>query len=72
MDRRLLLELFGLELVPNLPYLSLTISRSSLRFYRLLRRDEEGAAEGVTWGASSAASYAVLAQVGSYLGSKAN
>lgn len=71
-DQRLLLELFGLELVPNLAYLSLTISRSSLRFYRLLRRDEEGAAEGVTWGASSAASYAVLAQVGSYLGSKAN
>jgi hypothetical protein len=40
-DQRVLLELFGLELVPNLVRLFLAIPRSSLHLYRLLRQDEE-------------------------------
>jgi hypothetical protein len=69
-DQRLLSELFGLELVPNLMRLLAAISHSSLRFYGLLRRDEEVAANGVSRALLPAVRYAVLAQVGNYLGVK--
>jgi rhamnosyltransferase len=69
-DQRVLLELFGLVLVPNLVRLLLLITRSTLHLYRLLRRDEEVAAEGVLWPMLLAAKYAVTAQVGNYLGAR--
>ena len=69
-DQRLLLELFGLELVPNLVYLPLAISRSSLYLCRLLRRDEEAAGKGMLWATLPAVRYAVLVHVGNYLGTK--
>jgi hypothetical protein len=40
-DQRLLLELFGLKLVPNLVYLFLAIRRTFLHLYHPLRRDVE-------------------------------
>ena len=67
-DQRVLLELFGLELVPNLLRLLLAISRSTLHLYWLLRRDEEAAATGILRSMSLALKYAVPAQVGNYLG----
>ena len=69
-DQRLLLELFGLELVPNLVYLLLAVSRSSLHLYRLLRRDEEAAAKGMLRATLPAVRYAVLVHIGNYLGIK--
>ncbi len=69
-DQRILLELFRLELTPNLVRLLLNISRSSLHLYRLLRRDEEAAARGILWSALVAARYAVTAQTGNYLGAR--
>lgn len=71
-DQRLLSELFGLELVPNLMRLLPAISHSSLHFYGLLRRDEEVAASGLIRALLPAVSYAVLAQVGNYLGVKSD
>jgi rhamnosyltransferase len=68
MDQRVLVELFGLELVPNLPYLFLAIPRSSLHLYRLLRQDRELAAKGALLLGLLAMKYAVPAQVGNYLG----
>ena len=69
-DQRILLELFGLELVPNLVYLFLAISRSSAHLYRLLRQDEEVAAKGALWAMLLAARHAVPAEIGNYLGVK--
>ena len=69
-DQRVLLELFGLELVPNLARLFLAIFRFSLHFYRLLRRNEEIAAKGALWSMLPAVKYAIPAQVGNYLGGK--
>jgi rhamnosyltransferase len=69
-DQRLLLELFGLEPVPNLVRLFLAILRSTLHLYRLLRRDEELAAEGTLRSMILAVKYAVPAQAGNYLGAK--
>jgi rhamnosyltransferase len=70
LEQRLFSELFRLKLVPNLAYLFLAIFRSSKRLYGLLRRDMEGAAKGSPWAMSLAASYAVPAHVGYYLGAK--
>lgn len=67
-DQRVLLELFGLRLVPNLVRLFLGIPHSSLHLYRLLRQDEELAAKGMLLLALLAVKYAVPAQVGNYLG----
>ena len=69
-DQRVLLELFGLRLVPNLIRLSLAIPRSSLHLYRLLRRDEELATKGRVWLALLSLKYAVPAQLGNYLASR--
>jgi rhamnosyltransferase len=69
-DQRVLLELFGLETLPNLLRLFLAIPRSSLHLYRLLCRDEEAAARGALRLALLAVKYAVPAQVGNYLGVK--
>ena len=69
-DQRILLELFGLELVPNVVRLLLAILRSSLRLYRLLRQDEEVAVRGALWSILLAVKYAVPAQLGNYLGAK--
>jgi rhamnosyltransferase len=70
MDQRVLLELFGLRLVPNLVRLFLGVSRSSLHLYRLLRQDKELAASGALLLFLLAVKYAVPAQVGNYLGVK--
>lgn len=70
MDQRVLLELFGLKLVPNLAHLFLSIPRSSLHLYRLLRRDKELAAKGALLLVLLAVKYAVPAQVGNYLGAR--
>jgi len=69
-DQRVLLELFGLTGVPNLRRLFRAVSRSSLRLYRLLRQDEEGASRGRVWLALLAVRYAVPSQVGAYLGAR--
>jgi rhamnosyltransferase len=69
-NQRVLVELFGLKGVPNLRRLFRAISRSSLRLYRLLRRDEEGASKGMLWLALLAVRYAVPSQVGAYLGAR--
>ena len=70
MDQRVLLELFGLSLVPNLAHLFLGIARSSLHLYRLLRREKELAASGALVLVLLAVKYAVPAQVGNYLGAR--
>jgi rhamnosyltransferase len=69
-DQRVLLELFGLRLVPNLIRLFLAIPRSSVHLYRLLSRDEELAAKGTLWLALLSLKYAVPAQLGNYLASR--
>ena len=69
-DQRVLLELFGLKGVPNLMRLFRAVSRSSLRLYRLLRQDEEGADRGRLWLALLAVRYALPSQVGAYLGAR--
>jgi rhamnosyltransferase len=69
-DQRILLELFGLKLVPNVIYLFLAIYRYSLDIYPPLRRDREMVTKGVLWTILLTAKYAALAQVGNYLGVK--
>lgn len=69
-DQRVLLELFGLELTPNLVRLFLTIPRSTLHLYRLLRQDAGLAEGGTPRHMLLAIKYAVPAQVGNYLGAK--
>ncbi len=69
-DQRILLELFGLALVPSLARLPLAIARSSLHLYRLLRKDDELAAKGASRLMLLALKYAGPAQVGNYLGAK--
>jgi rhamnosyltransferase len=69
-NQRMLSDLFGLELVPNLAYLLLAISRSSLHLYGLLRRDQEAAKGGKPWAVLLAVRYAALSQIGNYLGTK--
>ena len=68
MDQRVLLELFGLKLVPNLALLFLAIPHSSLHLYRLLRQDRKLAAKGGLLLMSLSVKYAVSAQIGNYLG----
>src|ERR671932_769306 len=48
-DQRLLLELFELELVPNMAVPLLAILRSTVHLYRLLRQDRELADRGAPW-----------------------
>ncbi len=69
-DQRLLSELFGLRLAPNLKRLLVRIYHSSRDLYRLLRRDEAAAKRGAPWAAAVALRYAVLSQIGNYLGAK--
>lgn len=71
-DQRVLLELFGLELAPNLPRLLLAAARSSVHLYRLLQGDKEAAAQGRSRLALLAVGYAVCAQAGNYLGCKSD
>ncbi len=69
-NQRLLLELFELNLTPNLERLFARTSRFSWHLYRLLRRDEKALAKGVLWAMSRAVRYAIVAEVGYYLGVK--
>lgn len=69
-DQRVLLELFELELVPNLAFLLPAVFRSSVHLYRLLRQDKEATVRGTPHLAWLAVKYAVPAQVGNYLGVK--
>ena len=70
MDQRVLLELFELELVPNIAVLLLAILRSTVHLYRLLRQDSGLTDRGTPWLVWFAVKYAVPAQVGNYLGVK--
>jgi rhamnosyltransferase len=67
-DQRVLLELFGIKGVPNLGRLVKAISRATVRLYRLLRQDEEGASRGRLGLALLAVRYALPSQIGAYLG----
>lgn len=69
-DQRVLLELFGIKGVPDLRRLVRAISHSSLRLYRLLRQDEEGASRGRLGLALLAVRYALPSQIGAYLGAR--
>jgi rhamnosyltransferase len=71
-NQRVLSELFGLELVPDLKHLLVRIHRSSVYLYGLLGRDEEAAAKGPLRVALLAVRHAVPAQIGSYLGVKSD
>jgi glycosyltransferase involved in cell wall biosynthesis len=72
-DQRILLELFGLELVPNhLVFLPLAIAHSTVHLYRLLLRDEEAAIKGILWAMLLAGRRAILVHVGNYLGVKSD
>jgi GT2 family glycosyltransferase len=70
LDQRMLLELFELALAPTLERLFVRTRRSSVQLYHLLCRDEEAAARGPLWAALVAVRYALLAQIGNYLGVK--
>ncbi len=67
-DQRMLLELFGLSLAPNLERLFVRIYRSSAHLYGLFRQDEEAAVQGKLWAVLLALRHAICAQVGNYLG----
>jgi rhamnosyltransferase len=69
-DQRVLGQLFGLKEVPNLGRLLLAAAGSSLRLYRLLREDVEGASRGRVWLAMLAVRYALPSQLGAYLGAR--
>jgi rhamnosyltransferase len=69
-DQRVLLELFGLKMVPNLAHLFLATARSTVHLYRLLRQSEEVAAVGALLLMLLAVRYAVTSQIGNYLGAR--
>lgn len=69
-DQRLLLELFGLVLVPNLLRLPLAVGRTAAHLYRLLARDEELRKRGTLRLALLAIEYAIPSQIGTYLGAR--
>lgn len=60
-DQKILLELFGLRVAPNLPFLIPAAIRSSAQLYRLLRRDGMSAGPRSLW---LAIEHAVPAQMG--------
>jgi rhamnosyltransferase len=68
-EQWLLLDLFGLALVPNLMRMLLNVLRSSAHLYLRLRR-EEGSEVGAPRCALLAAKYAFFSQIGAYLGVK--
>ncbi|HZC84640.1 MAG TPA: glycosyltransferase, partial [Rubrobacter sp.] len=68
-DQRVLDELFGASLVPNLPRLILGIPYATIHVYSLLRR-EEPAPEKRPKLLFEAATYALASQLGAYLGCK--
>jgi rhamnosyltransferase len=68
-EQGLLLDLFGLALVPNLMLLLLNVLRSSAYLYLRLRL-VEGTEGRVLWCALLAAKYAFFSQTGAYLGAK--
>lgn len=66
-DQRILLELFGLVIVPSLVRLLPTALRTALNLYGRLRTSE-GVSIGRFRAAMAALTYAVPAQIGNYLG----
>ena len=70
-NQRLLLDLFGLALVPNSVSLLLNVLRSSAFLYRRLRMDAK-AQGGPSRFALLAGKYALYSQVGAYLGVKSH
>lgn len=68
-EGQVLLDLFGLALVPNLAVLLLNVLRSSAHLYLRLRRDEK-AAGGTPRLVLLAIRYAVCSQTGAYLAVK--
>jgi hypothetical protein len=70
-NQRLLLDLFGLALVPNSASLLLNVLRSSAFLYRRLRMDAK-AQGGPSRFALLAGKYALYSQVGAYLGVKSH
>ena len=68
-NQRVLLDLFGLELVPNLAALPLNVLRSAAYLYlRLLREEKEG------WlrAAPPALVHALSSQIGTYMGARSH
>ncbi len=66
-NQRVLLDLFGLELVPNLAALLLNVLRSAAYLYlRLLREEKEGLLRAVPL----ALVHALSSQIGTYVGAK--
>jgi rhamnosyltransferase len=68
-EQRLLLDLFGLAVVPNSASLLLNVLRASAYLYRRLRGDEKAIKEAPRL-ALLAARHAVFSQSGAYLGAK--
>jgi rhamnosyltransferase len=66
-DQMYLIEIFGASLVPNLLHLALTIPLAALRVYGILRRESP---EKRMAHLRTALEFAVMAQVGAYLGCK--
>jgi rhamnosyltransferase len=70
-DQRLLLELFGLALVPNSVSLLLNVLRSSAYLYRWLRREEEAEGGALRFALLAVKlKHALYSRVGAYLGVK--
>jgi len=66
-NQRLLLDLFGLKLVPNEAYLPLAMLRSYVHLHRLIRQEE--ASRGKRLGlAVPVVKYVISSQIGNYLG----
>ena len=70
-NQRILLELFGFRIVPNLRHLFLAISRTSLYLYRLLRQDQEMSKRRLQ-PMMLATKYALVTQIGTYLGARSD
>ena len=70
-DQRLLLELFGLALVPNSVSLLLNVLRASAYLYRRLRREEEAEGGALRFALLAVKlKHALYSRVGAYLGSR--
>jgi len=70
-NQRILLELFGFRIVPNLGHLLLAIPRTSLYLYRLLRQDQEMSKRRLR-PMMLATKYALVTQIGTYLGARSD
>jgi len=66
-NQRLLLDLFGLKLVPNEAYLPLAMLRSYVHLHRLIRQEEASRRKRLGL-AVPVVKYVISSQIGNYLG----